>query len=636
VLTVYLGLRQDCYDPTVTKLMVSSNDVQTLADRAQARTGSPEFLDSPWRNRRAAFLTVVAVILCIYSYPALRTAFTTRSLRLPAVSAPDLGLYLSISKLEKSGDGAILNPYYRIPVPYSASYLKFRWGPTCFGLLNNSFGGRIWLTLFVWNLLWWFLLCMASIWLLDRFLPLPAVELVLAGLSLLTVFSFEGVWRAIAALIHSSATWPPGGLPYIRPFTPQIIVPLWLCYVGLQMRALSGKRLHAWGMMAFLQFVAFAVFPYATLMMAGTTAVAAFWYIFAGPRQSAWRLVLCFFLVCALPDIAFALYGSGGSRLSFPDQTSLIRFQPSLVSPTIGKMWLVIATLLVATVMTRKLRPEVKWPLVGLGLTNILLALGNAFVSERVFFLGNHITYFYESTIFVLFLFLASAYIPSGAQSLRLTRIVSLTTVLLCCAYGFLTAEYNYRFYLPYNLQQADLASWFGRGEVSTHDLVITQFASAATGVPAHYDDCEWIPLLSKAEVLYCRNAQLTLPPEQNRDVQRLREVLYLYFDGKDHQWLENTTQFEIYGLYGEVSSYHRSEERTARIFALRHEMLPLFDRVEHSDPSIQAFFRRFRRVWILQNRQNSAFVNTRLGSYLDLKEQELAGNLLVMSADPK
>lgn len=550
-------------------------------------------------------------------------------MRLPAVSAPDLGLYLSISNLEKSSDGAILNPYYHIDVPYSASYLKFRFGPACFGQLNNFFGGRIGLTLLVWNLLWWFFLCIATIWLLDRFLPVAAFELVLAGVPLLAVFSLGGVWQAITALIHFSSTWPAGGLPYIRPFTPQVVMPLWLCYVGLQIRALSGKSLRAWGTMAVLQFVAFTAFPYATLMMAGTTAVATIWYVFAGPGRSKWLVPLGFFLACALPDMAFALHGSGGYRLSFPDQAPLIKFQPSLISLAIGKMWLLIAILVIVTMLTPKLRPELKWPLVGLGLTNLLLALGDVVVSERVFFLGNHITYFYESTVLILVLFLVSVYIPNDALSLRLERVAAVTTVLLCCAYGSLAAECNYRYYLPLNVEKTDLITWVGLGEVSADDLIITQFTNG------FYDACEWVPLLSRAEVLYCRNAQLTLTPEQNRDVQRLREVLYLFFDGKDHQWLENATQFEKYGLYGELSSYRRSADRTARIVALRQEMLPFFDRVEHNDPSIQDFFRTFRRVWIIQNRQ-APFVRDRLSSYFNLREEDVAGSLLIMSADPK
>jgi hypothetical protein len=71
--------------------------------------------------RRSAYTALVVVILGIYSYPALRTAFTTRSLRLPPVTAADQGLYLSLSQLHKTPDGAFINPYHRIPVAYPIS-----------------------------------------------------------------------------------------------------------------------------------------------------------------------------------------------------------------------------------------------------------------------------------------------------------------------------------------------------------------------------------------------------------------------------------------------------------------------------------------------------------------------------------
>ena len=153
-------------------------------------------------------------------------------------------------------------------------------------------------------------------------MPRPTVELVLAGVALLMLFGVDEVGRFITAWIHLSPTWFSGGLPYIRPFTPQVILPLLLFYVGLQIRALSGKNLLVWGLMAFLQFVAFTAFPYATLIMAGTTAAAALWYIIALARYSAWRVVLCFFLVCFLADVAFALHGSGGFHFGFPDPDS--------------------------------------------------------------------------------------------------------------------------------------------------------------------------------------------------------------------------------------------------------------------------------------------------------------------------
>ena len=610
--------------------MTTTSGAQTFAHPEQIHTASPTLRNPSWLSGRVAYLTVIAVILAIYSYPAVRTAFITKSLRLPAVSAPDLGLYLSLSRLERNADGQILNPYYHIGVPYPVSYLKFRLGPSLFGLLENLFRSQLWWALLTWNLLCWSLLCLAAIWLFRRFLPNPNAELVLAALSLLTLFGLDGFGRVTDASVHSLSIKLVGGLPYIRPFTPQLIMPLFLCYVGLQIRAIRDGSLPAWGAMAILQFVAFTAFPYATLVMAGTTTVAAVWYILSNLRETRWRLVVGFLLACGLPDMFFALHEGGGSRISFPDQSSLIKFQPFLMRQVIGKLWILTAILVLATVMSRKLRPAVKWPLVGVGLATLLLMMGDAVVSERVFFLSTHIGYFYQPTIIILFTFLVSAYLPSSAQSIRLTRIASLVTVILCCGYGLLMAEGNCQMNLPFNLEQAEMARWFARGEVSEQDLVITRFET--TG----YDDCEWIPLLSQAEVLYCRNAQLALTPEQNGDVQRLREVLYMYFDGKDHQWLESSEKFELYGLYGDVSSYRRSEERAARIFALRREMGPLFYRVEHNDPTIQGFFRRFRRVWILQNRQNSFFSNTRLGSYLDLKEQESSGNLLVLSADPR
>lgn len=575
-------------------------------------------------------MVVSAVILSLYSYPALRTAFTTSSLRLPAVSAPDLGLYLSLSKNEKDQNGATLNPYYRIPVPYAVGYLKFRLGPALFAVMNNLFGGRIWLALFAWNILWWLFLCLATIWLFDRWLPRPAAELVLAGVSLLTLVSFDGFVRVITDWIHLSPAWISGGLPYIRPFAPQMVVPLLLCYCSLQIRALNGKNIAVWGFMALLQFVAFTAFPYGTLMMAGTTAAASLWYIFNRPRESAWILVLGFLLVCAAADIGFAVHGASGFHYSFPGETSLIRFQPSLVAKSIGKLWLVTAILVAATAFSRKLRPELKWPLVGLGLSNMFFVLGDAVIPERIFYLSDHIGHFYQPTIAILLIFLVSAYLPGGPRPLQRTRTVSLAIVGLCFIYGFLMAEGNYRTNLGYNVVQADLASWFGRGEVSAHDLVITQFSGT------QYDACEWIPLLSEAEVLYCRNAQLALTPEQNRDVQRLREVLYLYFGGKDHQWVETAAGFERYGLYGELSSFRGPGERDARIIALRQEMLPLFERIENEDPSIHSFFRRFRRVWIIREKQNPFFVDTRLATYLNLEGQQASGSLQITSSEPK
>jgi len=282
-----------------------------------------------------------------------------------------------------------------------------------------------------------------------------------------------------------------------------------------------------------------------------------------------------------------------------------------------------------ATAATRRLRPEVKWTLLGLGLSNLLFVMGDAVASEPVFFLSDHIGYFYQPTVLILFMFLVSAHIPDGVQSRRLARALSLATVGLCFANGLLMAEENYKTNLPNNVVQADLASWFAQGKVSGNDLVFTQFADSS------YDACEWIPLLSQAEVLFCRNAQLALTGEQNLQVQRLREVLYLYFNGKDRQWFETTSEFDRYGLYGDLITFHKPNEYAERLLTLRRDMIPLYDRIDRGDPAIHDFFHRFRRVWIIQERQDPAFVDGRLGSYLQLQQKENAGSLVILSAVP-
>src|SRR5262249_959146 len=152
-------------------------------------------------------------------------------------------------------------------------------------------------------------------------------------------------------------------------------------------------------------------------------------------------------------------------------------------------------------------------------------------------------------TVIVLMVFLASAYLADGVR-VRVARAACSAIVLLCVIYGFLMAEGSYRFNLPYNQEQAVLATWFSKVLVSPDDLVITQFDGA------YYDACEFITVLSRAEVLYCRNAQLSLSTDQNREIQRPREVLYLYFHGKTREWFETAEDFEKYGLYGELQAY--------------------------------------------------------------------------------
>jgi hypothetical protein len=587
-------------------------------------------------TRRVAYLIFILAILTIYSYPALRTASITGSRRLPAVSAPDLGLYLSLSRIERDSTGTDLNPYYRVSVPgNSLGFLKFRLGPILFGYLTDLFGGRLWPALFVWNLFWWGCTAFTAIWLFQRFLPQASIEFVIGGLALLMLFNFGMLTQFFRAWMHfpSLLGFQSVQLAYIRPFVPQIAIPLLLLYVGLQIYALQNqapqtqasqkKTIAPWVLMAFVQWFAFATFPYAMVMMAGTTAIAASWYVFSGTHKSAWRIVLGYALACFLLDLAFLFYKSTGFRTGMPDQKSLIHLQLSLLPSMIGKLWVLVGLLVVATSFCRKLAPEVKWTLIGMGVTNMLFVLADVVVPEATLMLSDHAGYFVHSTIVVLFIFVLSAYAPSEGKGSILLRYALVAAAGFCLLNATLVAVASTRQNLPDNLEQADMVRWFESGQVSRNDLVIAQ-----------YDACAWVPLLSDAESLFCRPAQCLLTPAQNHQLQRFREVLYLYFDGKDHQWLETATQFERYGFYYELSG--KGTEHNERIAAVRGEMRPLFEQVERGDPSIREFFHRFRKIWIVQQAQSPIFMDSHLSSYLDLQEHESIGGLLITSAVAK
>ena len=578
-----------------------------------------------WSTRNIAYVIAVGMILAIYSYPALRTASTTGSFRLPAISAPDLGFYLSLSRMQGDRQGNFLHPDYRIGVSSrSVGLLKFRLGPQLLGHLTDLLGGRLWNALFVWNLLWWGVLGFSAIWLLRKFLPQAPTELVLAGLSLLMLVNF-GMLRPLAAgWMHFPAAsgFETAQLPFMRPLFPQMAVPVLLCYIGWQIYALRRTSIPAWAMMAALQWFAFASFPYATLLMAGTTAIAVLWYLSSHFERTRWQIVLGYLLICLASDSVFLLQGSGGFRTSSPSHSALIHFQPFLVPRIIGNLWIVIAGLVIAAA-TSKLLPEVKWSLVGLGVSSLIFQLGDAVVPGTTLLLSEHIGYFFHTIIAILIIFVVAAYVPSGPKASRLLRISSLCVVAFCFLSGALLAEGNYRFHLSRNLELADMAEWLARSDVSRNDLLIAQ-----------YDACDWVPILSDAEVLYCRNAECLLTHDQTRNVQRFREALYLYFLGKDHKWLGATSALERYGFYNELPVEAQMPEN--KVAAIRSELLPNLELAEQRDASVVDFFHRYRRIWVVQNVHEPIFDRAALGSYLDFREQQNFGILSVISATPK
>ena len=185
-------------------------------------------------------------------------------------------MYLNLSKISRVAGGEVINPYYQVAVPANGTgYLKFDLSERTFGALNRLLGIDTSFALLLWNVLWWGLLCLVAIWLFVRYLPVASDITVVLGLSLLMLFNFGETKNIFQTWIHfrSLAEFNNLSLPYMRAFVPVIPSVCVLLYLGLQMEVFRRSRAVVWIAMAAVQFVALAIFPYATLLMAGISGI---------------------------------------------------------------------------------------------------------------------------------------------------------------------------------------------------------------------------------------------------------------------------------------------------------------------------------------------------------------------------
>ena len=584
------------------------------------------------RTRFLLFLSAIALVVGIYSYPALKTSASTGSRALPPMSAPDPSLYLNISTIKANAEGQQVDPYYGVQLPTARlGYLKFRTAFRLFGALNTLLHGNLWRALLLWNLFWWGLLCALAWWLFRQILPDNSPLVVMAGVAVVMLFNFGVLQSELTAWLHlpSLRGFRDVELPYIRPFFPQVPIPLLVLYLGLQIRALQKRNWVLWAAMGLTQLFAFTVFPYAMLMMAGVTAFAIIGLLIA--RASVSGLPLLFYgLACGLADTFFFFHGSQVARSGAPGQYSLVHLQLSVLPHRIGGMWLVLAVLTASVFLVRDLAPAIRWTLAGLGISNLFFLLGDVFFSETALQVSHHAGYFVQLTAAVLFVFLVGAVCRRFVRMKSAVRYALAGVVVLLALNGALVADATYRQFLAGNEEEAELARYLRAEPPQRDDLVIarSQFVD---------DDCAWAPLVSHAHVLYCRNAQVLLSPEQNQQIQRFRQALYLYFTGKDGAWVERVledpkavTELTRLMFLGQVTG--DAADRQKGVEAVRAELIPLLAKVQEKNAMVRASFAGYRRVLVIDNLANPYFDEQRLSAYLQVEKRQIWGHLSILT----
>lgn len=583
---------------------------------------------------RALFTCMVLVVLGIYAYPTLRTSESIGSSILPPIFGPDLSLYLNISTAQTNQAGHVIDPYYGVNVPVARmGYLKFGVAFRLFRELNSLLSGNLWWAVLLWNLFWWGMLCIIALWFFRRFLPDSPPAAVLVGLAFLMLFNFGVLQNQVVAWthFHGFRSFENVQLPYIRSFFPQIPVPLVILYLGLQIRALQKWTWWCWAVMAATQFLTFTIFPYAMLIMAGISAVAIFGQL-VSRRQLKWIVLSGYGAACAVGDLIFLLHGNQIARAGGPVQQPLIHLQLSVLPHRIGGMWILLAVLAAAVFLMRDLASEVKWPVFGLAATNLLLLLGDVFFSETALQVSHHAAYFVQATTTVVVTVLLSTTLASLPSAGTIARFVLYGILGLLILNGLLIAEATYRFSWAANQQQSEIARVLTSDPLRENDLVIARSLTVD-------DDCAWVPLVSKSHVLFCRSAQVLLSPEQNQQIQRFRQALYLYFTNKDDLWVERvlndraSAELSRLTFLGQITT--DAESRQKNIDAVRSELIPLLVKVEKRDPEVVDFFGHYRRIVVIDDSQDPYFAGSRLSRYLQIEKQQRLGKLLVLDCIP-
>lgn len=579
---------------------------------------------------------LLIVVLLVYCWPTLKARAELGSTLLPPEFAPDLTMYLALSNPPMTGTDEFENPYYLVPVAHnSTGYLKFHLAPGLFAKFRAAFPGHLWICMLVWNCFWWALLGGLAIYLFGHYLPGGRLSTVILGVTLLMLFNFTSLKPLIAAWVHlpSLAGFDPIQMPFLRAFIPVVPVVLLLAYLALQIevsRKVDGVLM--WFAMGVLQFLALAIFPYATLMMAGITAMVLLVKGVIAADHKILLTVLVYGSLCGVVDVLFARSGSLGF---YGENSALIHFQPSLLPHLVGGNWLLLASLTLALALGKGILPEVRWPLVGLATTNLLLMLGDAIVPAKLILLSHHAGHFVQTSTALLLPFALVGILSRMGIENKGGWVLN-CAIGLVIVNGFILSNGVYRFWRRYNLEVVELANTLAdRKVVSSDDLVIAPSQNAD-------DLCGWIYLLSKSPVLYCTDAQVMLSPQQNFQIHHFRQAIYLYLTGSDsgtlQQALAGSNRLNVMyrlGYWAEAASLSSLEQGDG-VQAIKSQLFPWLKRVEGGDSEATSFFRRFHRVIVIDNLRMPVFAEPRLEIFLRPEAEQETAHLKISTYLPK
>jgi hypothetical protein len=240
--------------------------------------------------------------------------------------------------------------------------------------------------------------------------------------------------------------------------------------------------------------------------------------------------------------------------------------------------------------------------------------------------LSHHAAYFAHTTAAVLVTFLAAAAlvrVGGGSNKVRIGIGLGMGVLALN---GIFLAVGGCRSFLPLNRQQEGVARLLSTWQPANGDLFIARSRQVD-------DACGWAALITATPVLFCTDAEVMLTPQQNQEIHRFRQALYLYFCGENSGGLKRilrdpdpTKALYQLGYWAEAISWS-GEEKNEGLRGVESDLLPFLEGVERRDAAAGKFLRQFRRVILIDDLQYPAFVPARVGSFLRLDREQRVDN---------
>lgn len=581
------------------------------------------------------------ILICalIYSIPYLATWATTGVGDLPPSFAPDLYFYLNLSTIRSGDPGMVINPWYGVEVPLKdITHFRFALAFQAFQYFGQVLGNKWPTVVFCWNIIWIVLVCLGAIWLIGMMESGTRIEVLAMGLALLLMTDLTGLKAMLCAWLSlpSLKGFEDLILPYLRLFFPQVAIPLLLGYLAVQIQVFKRGNWIWLIAMVFCQLLAFMSFPYATILMAGTTVVTAVTLSCSQKRLPNLRSLAWLGLLCAVVDglfLSIAGYSSIGGNVGV---NSILNVDGSRLHDLFGGTFVLILALAAMISLTgNKAFPELKWTIVSLGLANAFLSMTDALLTPFLQ-VSIHMSYFVHTTMVLQVVYLFGQTYPLLRKRLPVTRWIVIVGIILTLLHGALVANGIHTRLLAANRMGNELANVLNAITLNKRDLVI----APATFVD---DPASWVPLLTGAEVLFYRNAELVLSRSQQGEIHRYRQALYLYATGRDGNWIserlsnpEAKREQSWLALIAEKAMFkHNGSGREETLQRIKKGLVPLVTRLESKTDAGDKVFQNYRRILVIDYIGNPLFVKDRLLSYLKFVGEERKGSFLLQWFTP-